>query len=269
MKLTGRTVLITGGSGGIGTALAVQLLSRGNTVIVTGRDAQKLAAAQRALPGLHTIQSDVSDESAVRALHAEVLAQFPALDTLVNNAGIMRNLNLRQARELSDVTREIAVNLSGPVQMVQQFLPHLSTRPGALIVNVTSGLAFIPLAISPVYSAAKAGLHAYTLALRAQLSGTGVTVIEVAPPPVETALFRGEFAAEVQDQKGMAPEALARQMIRSIEAGQTEIRPGAANLLRAMTRLAPTFMFRQMGRMMMPKQTSGTTSGAKSDAGGA
>ena len=130
MKLEKKTVLITGGTSGIGLELARQLLQRGNTIIVTGRDQEKLDAAKHALPGVHTFKSDVSDPTAIAALYASVLAQFPALDTLINNAGVMRNLDLNQARDLNDVTREIEINLNGPVRMVQQFLPHLKTRKG-------------------------------------------------------------------------------------------------------------------------------------------
>ncbi|HEX7678786.1 MAG TPA: SDR family NAD(P)-dependent oxidoreductase, partial [Thermoanaerobaculia bacterium] len=178
MKLQNKTVLITGGTSGIGLELARQLLPRGNTVIVTGRDSAKLDAAARMLPGIFTIQSDVSDPLAIKALHERVLAQFPTLDVLVNNAGIMRNLNITQDRELTDVTREIEINLSGPVRMVQQFLPHLRTRRDSAIVNVSSGLAFVPLPISPVYCATKAAIHSFSQSLRVQLEGTGVTVIE-------------------------------------------------------------------------------------------
>jgi len=159
MKLESRTVLITGGTSGIGLELAKQIHQRGNAIIVRGRDQDKLDAAKRALPGVHTVRSDVSDLGAIAALHHTVLAQFPALDTLVNNAGIMRNLNLNQSRDLYDVTREIEINLSGPVRMVQQFLPHLKTRKDALIVNVSSGLAFIPFPASPAYCATKAAIH--------------------------------------------------------------------------------------------------------------
>ncbi len=252
MKLEQRTILITGGTSGIGLELAKQLHARGNTVIVTGRDRAKLAAVGRALVGVHTIQSDVSDPAAIAALYDAVLAQFPALDTLVNNAGIMRNLNLNQERDLHDVTREIAINLSGPVRMVQQFLPHLRTRPDALIVNVSSGLAFIPFPLSPVYSATKAAIHAFTQVLRLQLDGTGVTVIELAPPQVETPLLRNEFAAEMQGRQGMAPATLVRRTIAGIEAGKLEIRPGFSNVLKAMSRIAPQFMFKQMAKQTKP-----------------
>ena len=175
-----------------------------------------------------------------------MLAQFPALDTLVNNAGIMRNLKLNEAHDIEDVTREIEINLNGPVRIVQQFLPHLRSRPGALIVNVSSGLAFIPFPAAPVYCAAKAGLHSYTQSLRVQLQGRGVTVVELAPPGVETPLFRGEFAEEMRGQKAMNVQVLAKRAIAGIEAGNLEIRPGLANVLKAMSRVALQFMLKQM-----------------------
>ncbi len=249
MKLTNKTVLITGGTSGIGLELAKQLLERGNTVLVTGRDPEKLEAAKAALPGVHVFQSDVSDPKAIAALHDNVVAQFPALDVLLNNAGIMRNLNLNQERDLLDVTREIETNLSGPVRMIQQFLPHLKTRKDALIVNVSSGLAFVPLPVSPVYCATKAALHSFSQSLRAQLDGTSVTVIELAPPGTETPLFRGEFAEETKGQKAMDVSVLAKEAIAGIEAGHLEIRPGLSNVLKTMSRVAPAFMFGQMAKM--------------------
>ena len=253
MKLKQRVVLITGGTSGIGLELARQLLGLDNTVIVTGRDRAKIDAAVRALPGLHVFDSDVSDPAAIVALHQVVLGQFPQLDTLVNNAGIMRNLNLNRDRDLTDVTREIEVNLSGPVRMVQQFLPHLKTRPDALIVNVSSGLAFVPLPLSPVYCATKAALHSFTQSLRAQLDGTGVTVVELAPPGTETPLFRGEFEREMKGQKGMDAAVLVRKAIAAIEAGKLEVRPGLSNVLKVMSRVAPGFMFKQMTKMSTSK----------------
>ena len=253
MRLAKRTVLITGGSSGIGLELAKQLLERDNVVIITGRDQDKLDAATRALPRVHTFKSDVSDPEAIAALHDSVIARFPALDTLVNNAGIMRNLSLHQSRDLNDVTREIEINLGGPIRMVQQFLPHLKTRSGALIVNVSSGLAFVPLPISPVYSATKAAIHSFTQSLRVQLAGTGVTAIELAPPGVETPLFRAEFEAEMKGQKGMDVRVLVKQAIAGIEGGKSEIRPGLSNVLKAMSRIAPGFMLGQLAKMGQPK----------------
>jgi len=258
MKLEHRTILITGGTSGIGLELAKQLQQRGNTLLVTGRDPERLEASRRALPGLHTFQSDVSQAQDIEALYRSVLARFPELDTLINNAGIMRNLNLNQERDLDDVSREIEINLTGPVRMIQRFLPHLKTRPGALIVNVSSGLAFVPLSIAPVYCATKAAIHSYTQSLRIQLQGTGVTVIELAPPGVETPLFRGEFAEETRGQKAMAVDVLAARAIAGIEAGKLEIRPGLSNVLKVMSRLAPGFMLKQMAKMSKPSPRSST-----------
>ena len=256
MKFENRTVLITGGTSGIGLELAKQLLQKGNTVIVTGRDQEKLNAAKQSLPSIRIFTSDVSDPEAVARLHGSVLVQFPALDTLINNAGIMRNLDLNQDRTLDDVTREININLSGPVRMIQQFLPHLKTRTNALIVNVSSGLAFIPLPISPVYSASKAAIHSFTQSLRVQLDGTGVTVVELIPPGTETPLFRGEFQEEMKGQKAMNVSVLARRAIAGIEAGKLEIRPGLANLLKAMSRIAPQFTLAQVAKVSKRKNAS-------------
>ncbi|SMB81554.1 SDR family oxidoreductase [Deinococcus hopiensis] len=253
MKLTQKTILITGGSSGIGLELARQLQARGNTIIITGRDQHKLDAAQRELPGLHMIRSDVSEPNSITALHAHVTAQFPALDTLINNAGIMRNLNLHDDHGLIEVTREVEVNLMGPVRMIQQFLPHLKTRPEALIVNVSSGLAFVPYPISPIYSATKAALHSYTQSLRIQLEGTGVRVVELAPPATETPLLRGEFDREMQGQRVMDVKVLVKQTLAGIEGGRVDIRPGLSNVMSAMGRIAPGFMLRQLANSTRPK----------------
>ena len=250
MKLEGRTILITGGTSGIGLELARQLGARSNVVIITGRDQRKLKQAEAALPGIHTMQSDASKPDEIRALLQRIEAEFPACDTLINNAGIMRNINVNKPRSLTDVTREIDINLSGPVRMVQEFLPHLRSRPNALIVNVSSGLAYIPFPLSPVYSASKAGLHAFTRCLRVQLKGSKVAVVELAPPLVDTNLTVGEFDTEMNGQKGMAADVLVRKAIAAIEAGKTEIRPGQSTLLYLMSRLVPSLPFGQMAKMV-------------------
>jgi len=246
MKMTNRTVLITGGTGGIGSEMSKQLLERGNVVIVTGRDEARLDHARHALPGLHTIKSDAGDSVAIRELHDRLIKQFPRLDTIVNNAGIMRNLKLQNDRPLVDLTREIEVGINGPMWMIQQFLGHLQTRPNALIVNVSSGLAFVPFPAAPIYCAAKAALHAYSKCLRVQLESTSVSVIELAPPGTETPLFRAEFEKEMKREKGMPPALLVHQAIKAIEAGKFEIRPGVSNVLAIASRVAPHFMFKQM-----------------------
>ena len=252
MKLEGRTILITGGTSGIGFELAKQLIARPNVVIITGRDHGRLEEAEAALPGIHVIQSDVSNPDDIRALLRRVKADFPACDTLINDAGVMRNLNVNRPGSVTDVTREIDINLNGPIQLVQEFLPLLKSRPDALIVNVSSGLAYIPFPLSPIYSASKAGLHAFTQCLRVQLKGTSVAVVELAPPLVETKLTAGEFDMEMDGQKGMKPAVLVRKAIAGIEAGKLEVRPGLSSMLYLMSRLIPSLPFRQMAKMVPP-----------------
>lgn len=253
MRLSGRTVLITGGTSGIGLELARRLIARGNTVVVTGRDEERLAQARAALPGLQAIRSDVSDPAAIDALHDQLVAQLPALDIVINNAGVMRNIKLRDDRGLDDLTRELDVCLAGPIRMVQRFLPHLLSRPEAAVVNVSSGLAFVPFPPAPIYSAAKAGLHAYTQVLRVQLRGTRVAVVELAPPGTDTALFHGEFTHEVASTKPMPLDVLADKAIAALAAGTPEIRPGVSNVLKFMSRAAPAFMLNQLAKATAPR----------------
>lgn len=240
MKMTGNTILITGGSSGIGLELARQLCTE-NTVIITGRDEKKLEAARIALGKVFAIQSDVSAPNAIAALRDRVVREFPSLNILVNNAGIMRKINLRDSvTDLADINREIETNLSGPVRMVKLFLPHLERQHSPAIVNVTSGLAFVPFPISPVYSAAKAGLHAFTQALRVQTSKTAVKIFELAPPGTETPLFRGDFdEIDLGSIKGMAVARLARLAIEGMKKDVFEIRPGLSNVLKLLSRIAP------------------------------
>ena len=253
MKMTGRTVLITGGTSGIGLELARQLVARRNTVIVTGRNPERLKAAQQIVPGLHAFQSDVTNPDDIESLYNTLSEQFHGLDTLVNNAGAMRNIKLDRRYQLSDLTAEVDGNLKGPMWMVQTFLPLLLRQKDSLIVNVSSGLAFIPFPAAPVYSASKAALHAYTQCLRAQLEGSCVSVVELAPPGTETPLFRGEFAEEMKGEKGMNVGVLAKRAIAGIEAGKSEIRPGVSNVLKIASRVAPHFMLRQMVKLGRPK----------------
>jgi uncharacterized oxidoreductase len=242
MEMRGNTILITGGSSGIGLELARQLCAE-NTVIMTGRDEDKLSAAKTTLGRVHIIRSDVSDPKAIAALHDRLVREFPLLNILINNAGIMRKIGLRAgAADLTDLSREIEINLNGPIRMVKQFLPHLEKQHSSAIVNVTSGLAFVPFPISPVYSATKAGLHAFTQALRVQMAGTPVKIFELAPPGTETPLFRGDFDdIDLGSARGMQVATLARLAIKGMKKDVLEIRPGLSNVLRLLSRIAPGF----------------------------
>ena len=270
MKLENRTILITGGTSGMGLELAKQLLERRNIVIITGRNQEKLDSAKRELRSVHTFRSDVADPAAIAALYDNVLRQFPELDTLINNAGIMRVQKFNRDEGLDDITREIEICYSGPVRMIKQFLPHLKTRKGALLVNISSGAALIPFPISPVYSGAKAAVHSFTESLRVQMKHTGVTVVELIPPGVETPLFRNEeFEREMKVPKGMNVTVFAKKAIAGIEAGKLEVRPGLANVLKILSRIAPGFALKQMGKLTPAFGPKSTTAAAKSSKAGA
>jgi uncharacterized oxidoreductase len=249
MKTSGNTILITGGSTGIGLEFAKQLLASGNTVILTGRDEKKLQKAKSLLPEARIIPSDVSRPAEIEALLKTVLAEFPKLNILINNAGIMREINMHDAgADLENLTQEIDINLKGPIRMAKAFLPHLKKQAEAAIVNVSSGLAFVPLPISPIYCATKAGLHSFTLSLRAQLKNTSVKVFEVAPPATDTELLS---AANRDDMKGvpiMKTADMVATSIKGFAANRLEIRPGQANALKFMNRIAPEFILKQLSR---------------------
>ena len=191
MKTTGNTILITGGGSGIGLALAQRWHDAGNVVIVTGRNSAKLDAAIADRANMHAAPLDVTDADAIAAFAADVVQRFPDLNVLVNNAGVMMYEALDGERDLSDAEATVVTNLLGPIRLTDALIDHLVARSDGAIVNVTSGLAFVPLPKAPTYSATKAALHSYTQALRVQLAGR-VEVIELAPPAVRTELTPGQ-----------------------------------------------------------------------------
>lgn len=187
MKMTGNTILITGGNGGIGRALAEAFLAKGNDVIVTGRDKAKLEHVVAANPGIHAMELDVADPEAIAAFAQKITVDFPALNVVLNNAGIMRPENPAEANiETAEAT--IATNLLGPIRLTTALLPHLLGKDDATVLTVSSGLAFVPRATFPTYCATKAAVHSWSMSLGHQLSDTSVQVIELAPPYVQTEL---------------------------------------------------------------------------------
>jgi uncharacterized oxidoreductase len=243
------TILITGGTSGIGFELAAQLLKLGNTVIITGRDQSRLDLARKQLPNVHTFQSDVGDPQAIARLCDGVTKEFPELNVVINNAGIMRKINPHDSgSDREDISQEIETNLNGPVRMVKQFLPHLKTKEAAAIVNVSSGLAFVPLPICPVYCASKAGVHSFTLSLRAQLKKTAVKVFELAPPITRTALLRVLDPDDIKSGMMMDVADMVKQAINGLENDRLETRPGRSNLLKLMSRIAPQFILNKLSK---------------------
>lgn len=195
MNITGNTILITGGGSGIGQALAAAFHAEGNQVIIAGRRAAALEETAAAHPGMATVVLDIEDPAAIRALAAQLAISHPALNVLVNNAGIMHAEDLlAQDFDLTDSEATIATNLLGPIRLTAALLPQLRRQKQAAVINVTSGLAFVPLVRTPTYNATKAALHSYTQSLRFQLAATGVQVIELPPPAVATDLVPGHAA---------------------------------------------------------------------------
>ncbi len=190
MNLTNNTVLITGGGAGIGRGLAEALHAEGNHIIITGRREDPLQDTVRANPGMTYYVSDIGDADSIRALASRIVKDHPALNVLVNNAGIMRAENLLdESFSMDDSEAMVTTNLLGPIRLTAALLPHLIRQPAATVINVTSGLAFVPLAVTPTYSATKAAMHSYSQSLRHQLRKTSVRVIELAPPAVATDLM--------------------------------------------------------------------------------
>jgi uncharacterized oxidoreductase len=250
MNLTNNTILITGGTGGFGVEFASKLLALGNTVIITGRNAQKLQEVKQKLPEVHTIKNDVRIVEDIITLYKRVTKEFPDLNILINNAGEMRKISLHHQHDLTDITREIEINLMGPIRMVQQFLPHLKTKKAAAILNVTSGIALMAFPISPIYSASKSGLRAYTQALRVQLKHTNISVFDLVAPGSSTPL-NDKFQQEdgFNANALMAPEKIVEAAIKGMQHNQDEIYPGLAKLMRILSRVAPKFILSQSGKM--------------------
>ncbi len=191
MKQSGNTILITGGGSGIGEALAHRLHDAGNTVVIAGRRRDALEAAIAGRANLHAVTLDIDSAEAIEAFAAEVIAAHPSLNVLINNAGIMRYEDLSARRDLTDAEATITTNLLGPIRLTNALVDHLKAQDDAAIVNVTSGLAFVPLVATATYSATKAAIHSYTISLRDALAGQ-VEVIELAPPAVQTDLTPGQ-----------------------------------------------------------------------------
>jgi len=191
MKTSGNTILVSGGGSGIGLALAQRWHDAGNVVIITGRNAAKLEGAVAGRANMHAMTLDVTDPAAIAAFAADVVARFPALNVLVNNAGVMMYEQANAERDLTDAETTLVTNILGPIRLTDALIGQLAAQADSAIINVTSGLAFVPLPKAPTYSASKAAMHSYTQALRVQLKGQ-VEVIELAPPAVRTELTPGQ-----------------------------------------------------------------------------
>jgi uncharacterized oxidoreductase len=208
MKATGNTILITGGTSGIGLGFALRFRQAGNKVIVAGRRKELLDQIRADHPGIETVVLDVADPASIADARDAVTSAYPEVNVLVNNAGIMLPEDLLDADSLRVAEDTIATNLLGPVRMTYAFVPHLVARDNAVIINVTSGLAFVPLPLTPTYNATKAAIHSFSEGLRVQLAGAGVQVIELVPPSVRTTLMGQQDRAEAMPLEDFLSEAM-------------------------------------------------------------
>jgi uncharacterized oxidoreductase len=205
MQLQGNTIFITGGGSGIGRGLAEAFHRLGNRVIIAGRRREVLEGAASENPGMATMQLDTSNRDSIRAGATEAIRRFPDIDVVINNAGVQRVIDFARDEPIDEAAfeEEVDTNIYGVLRVTSAFLPHLKTRPSATIINVSSGLAFMPIARFPVYCATKAFLHSFSMSLRHQLRGSSIRVIELAPPWVSTDLDATHPARTLHE--GMRP----------------------------------------------------------------
>ncbi len=230
MNLTGNTILITGGGTGIGLALAHAFIERSNKVLICGRREQKLIEAKAGSPQLLYKVSDIAIPADRKSLAAWAISE--GVNMLVNDAGMQREIDLtRGVAALDEGDNEIRINLEGTVYLTAELIPHLMVTKDAAIVNVSSGLGFIPIAIMPIYCATKAAIHIYTISLRHQLQPKGVKVFEVIPPTVDTELDRGARARRGQTQRGISAEEAVKDIIKGLSDDTPEIAVGMAGNL--------------------------------------
>ena len=245
MNLSNNTILLTGGATGIGLALAQRFAQAGSQVIICGRRADKLQEARQQVPGLQFYECDLAQAASRAELASRVAADFPALNVLINNAGIQNRFQVADLpanlAAWEQQRQEIAINLEAPIHLAALLLPHLRQQPEPAIINVSSGLAFAPMAAAPIYSATKAALHSFTLSLRRQLADTGVRVLEIVPPAVNTDLGGPglhSWAAPV--------DAFADSIMARLAAGEEEVGFGTSEVIRQGSRADIDARFKQM-----------------------
>ncbi len=247
MNISNNTILITGGSAGIGLSFAKELLEKGNTVIICGRNENRLNLAKQAHPKLHTIACDVSDELAIQTMVEKVIQDFPNLNMLINNAGLMHIHDVaKNSLALKHQKDEIQTNFFGVVALCDALIPHFQKQKQAAIVNVSSGLAYMPFLAAPVYTATKAAIHSYTQSIRQALKGSSISIFEVLPPMVDTQMSHG---MEMQGMKKISSEDMAKVVVKKMGKGQLEIRPGAAAMMIKMYKIFPGMINMVMGKM--------------------
>ncbi|HVP35922.1 MAG TPA: SDR family oxidoreductase [Terriglobales bacterium] len=247
MRTTGNTVLITGGATGIGFALAEAFVNKGNEVLICGRREDKLAEAKNKLPGLRTIKCDISKAEDRECLLHWAVTTFSNLNVLINNAGIQREIDFKRGTaDLLGGDDEIEINLQAPVQLSALFIPHLMKQKESAIVNISSGLVFVPVAIMPIYCATKAAIHSFSMSLRHQLRDTSIKVFEIIAPTTDTELDKGARAKRGQVDQGVKPDVVVTATMEALEKDNFEIAIGQAQFLQDGSRKDPEGIFKRI-----------------------
>ncbi|WP_289051252.1 SDR family oxidoreductase [uncultured Psychrobacter sp.] len=228
MNLKANTILITGGATGIGFAIAQQLTERGNCVIICGRNEKALHKAQTEVPSLVTRVCDITDAESRRSMLEWLKANHPNLNILFNNAGVQYHRDFNNDAASESLDQEVAINLTAPIHLIIELLPMLKLQEHAAIINISSGLAFSPMADVPVYCATKAAIHSFTLSLRHQLKSTGIRVVEIAPPIVDTGLGGSTRSEGASNRMMVTPKEFAMETMAQLEAGQNEVLVGVS-----------------------------------------
>ncbi|WKJ89571.1 SDR family NAD(P)-dependent oxidoreductase [Methylomonas montana] len=244
MKIEGNTVLITGGDSGVGLALAKALLQLNNTVIIAGRNDEKLLQVKNKFPRLHAVKCDLCQDSERKNLVSELKNQFPELNIVINNAGVAFFSDLRDENFYENIVKEMETNFLAPLRLAQLFSEHLRNQPYSAIVNIGSAAAFLPLTVMPGYSASKAALHSVSQSLRYQLRNTKMQVIEVLLPPVDT-----QMVVDFKMKK-LSPDKVAAEIIKELKEGRVFIPIGQIKILLWIYRFFPGVMGVLANRMV-------------------
>jgi uncharacterized oxidoreductase len=248
MQTNNNTILITGGATGIGFALAEKFSKNGNTVIICGRRNDKLVEARKKCPELHIRATDINNPKDRLELKQWIISNFPDFNILVNNAGIQNKFFIQQENTVEAITTEVMTNLISPIHLTNLLVPHLAKQKEAAIINISSGLAFIPVAVMPVYCATKAALHSFTISTRHQLKDTSIKVFEIAPPIVETELGHDGSRKE-GNLEGIAPVQVADETFDAMEKNRFEFAIGMAlNLYQAAHSDKSEFVFNRINQ---------------------
>jgi uncharacterized oxidoreductase len=247
MRTSGNTILITGGATGIGLALAEVFLRKGNEILICGRREDKLTQAKNKFPELQTRRCDVADPEDRKRLYDWAITNYKHLNILINNAGIQKEIDFKKGTtDLISGENEIEINLQAPVHLSALFIPHLMEQKESAIVNISSGLGFVPLAIMPLYCATKAAIHSFSLSLRHQLRNTSIKVFEIIPPTTDTEIDRGARERRGQKDRGIKPEIVAEAGIEAMDKDNFEAAIGQAQFLLTSSRNDPERVFQMM-----------------------